>query len=162
MAIFFLLILWSICGFLAASVASEKGYSYASWFIAGLLFSVLALIAAAGLPDKKLRRYIRLIGEKQNAIQVEKETVKIINGSTTIKFLLPQDSEKEIIYQKLIDLIKKKGFKKKLDLLEIKSYDLEDSVLGGKEFVVSGKKDKYLIILSGKDKGDEIEWSGKI
>ena len=75
---------------------------------------------------------------------------------------MPQDSDKEIIYQKLVDLIKKKGFKKKLELLEIKSYDLEDSVLGGKEFVVSGKKDKYLIILSGKEKGDEIEWSGKI
>ena len=162
MAIFFLLILWSICGFLAASIASEKGYSYASWFIAGLLFSVLALITAAGLPDKKLRRYIRLIGEKQNAIPVEKETVKIINGSTTIKFLLPQDSDKEIIYQKLVDLIKKKGFKNKLDSLEIKSYDLVDSILGGKEFFVSGKKDNYLIVLSGKSKGDEIEWSGKI
>ena len=114
------------------------------------------------MPDKKLRRYIRLIGEKQNAIPVEKETVKIINGSTTIKFLLPQDSDKEIIYQKLVDLIKKKGFKNKLDSLEIKSYDLVDSILGGKEFFVSGKKDNYLIVLSSKSKGDEIEWSGKI
>ena len=114
------------------------------------------------MPDRKLRKYIRQIGEKQNAIPVKKETAKIINGSTTIKFLLPQDSDKEIIYQKLVDWIKKKGFKKRLDLLEIESYDLVDSILGGKEFVVSGKKDKYLIILSSKNRGDEIEWSGKI
>jgi len=30
-----------------------------------------------------------------------------------------------------------------LDTLDIKLYDLKDSILGGKEFIVNGKKDKY-------------------
>ena len=34
-------------------------------------FRVIALIAVAGLPDKKLRKYIRQIGENQNAIDPE-------------------------------------------------------------------------------------------
>ena len=58
-------------------------------------------------------------------------------------------------------LILKNGFKKKLDSLEIKSYDLENSILRRNEFIISGMKCKYLIILSGKDKSDEIEWLGK-
>ena len=162
MAFVFSIFLFVITGAFCSAVANEKGYNAFWWFILGFLFSFVALIAIVGMPDRKLRKYIRQIGEKQNAIPVKKETAKIINGSTTIKFLLPQDSDKEIIYQKLVDWIKKKGFKKRLDLLEIRSYDLVDSILGGKEFIVSGKKDKYLIILSSKNKGDEIEWSGKI
>ena len=59
------------------------------------------------MPNKKSWRYIRLIGEKQNAIQVEKEIIKIINDSTTIEFLLPQDYDKEIIYKKLVDFKKR-------------------------------------------------------
>ena len=34
-------------------------------------FGFFALIAVAGLPDRKLRKYIRQIGEKQNAIEPE-------------------------------------------------------------------------------------------
>ena len=34
------------------------------------------LIAAAGLPDEKLRKFMRLIGEKQNTINIERETIK--------------------------------------------------------------------------------------
>ena len=38
---------------------------------AGLLLGPLWLIAAAGLSDRKLRKYIRQIGEKQEAISPE-------------------------------------------------------------------------------------------
>tara|TARA_B100000212_G_scaffold124866_1_gene93734 strand:+ start:32 stop:517 length:486 start_codon:yes stop_codon:yes gene_type:complete len=157
-----LLLLWSICGFLAATIASEKGYSYLTWFIAGLLFSLFALVAAAGLPDKKLRKFIRLIGEKQNAIDIERETIKFINGFTTLKFEMPKDSKKEEIYERLENLINKKGGKRIFDSLEIKSYGFEDSQSGRKQFVVRGEQDKYLIILSGVEKDGYIQWKGKI
>ena len=64
-----------IIGFFCSNVAEEKGYSGVGWFIAGFLFSFAALIAVAGLPDRKLRRYIRLIGEKQNAIKIQQQKV---------------------------------------------------------------------------------------
>ena len=64
-----LVIVWFSAGFYSGQVAHQKGYSGAAWAIGGLLFGFIALIAAAGLPDRKLRQYIRLIGEKQNAIE---------------------------------------------------------------------------------------------
>ena len=64
MLVFVLLVGWIASAFFCASVASEKGYSGTSWGIAGFLFGFFALIAVAGLPDKKLRKYIRQIGEK--------------------------------------------------------------------------------------------------
>ena len=40
----------------------------------------LALISVSGLPDRKLCKYIRQIGEKQNAIRVEKQNVVLRAG----------------------------------------------------------------------------------
>ena len=71
-----LVIVWLSAGFYSGEVAHQKGYSGAAWAIGGFFFGFIALIAAAGLPDRKLRKYIRLIGEKQNAIEVVKETVE--------------------------------------------------------------------------------------
>ena len=59
------------------------------WFILGFLFSFVALIAVVGLPDRKLRKYIRQIGEKQNAIDPEGS-----NGSKKIVNEKPLTSEK--------------------------------------------------------------------
>ena len=73
MAFFFILIIGLIAGFLASNIASDKGHSATSWFFAGFLLGPLGLIAAAGLSDRKLRKYIRQIGEKQDAIPPEKE-----------------------------------------------------------------------------------------
>jgi len=53
-------------------MAHSKGHEAASWFFAGLLFGPLALIAAVGLPDLKLRRYLRLLAEQQGAVEKEK------------------------------------------------------------------------------------------
>ena len=49
-------------------VAHQKGYKGAAWAIGGFFFGFFALVAAAGLPYRKLRKYIRLIGEKLNLI----------------------------------------------------------------------------------------------
>ena len=33
-------------------VADKKGYSFGRWFVGGFFFSILALVAVVGLPDK--------------------------------------------------------------------------------------------------------------
>lgn len=53
-----LVIVWIISAYVAtavytAIVASAKGYSFKSWLAGGLLFSAVALIAAAGLHDRR-------------------------------------------------------------------------------------------------------------
>ena len=65
MFIFIVLIGSIVCAFLCSNVAKAKGYSSSSWFLAGLFFGVLALLAVAGLPNQKLTRYLRYIAEKQ-------------------------------------------------------------------------------------------------
>ena len=61
---FLLIFIWAACAVLCAIVAKEKGYVPVSWFFGGLFFGFFALVAAAGLPDLKLRKYIREIAEK--------------------------------------------------------------------------------------------------
>ena len=39
--------------YMAGYVAREKGYNVAAWFFAGLFFTVFALLAVAGLPDRR-------------------------------------------------------------------------------------------------------------
>ena len=73
MAFFVFVFFGIITAFLSSKVASDKGHNATSWFVAGFLFGPLGLIAAAGLSDQKLRKYIRQIGEKQDAIPLEKE-----------------------------------------------------------------------------------------
>ena len=61
---------WVASAILCAILANEKGYVPVAWFFGGLFFGFFALIAAAGLPDKKLRKYIRQIeGEKNSKEQ---------------------------------------------------------------------------------------------
>ena len=71
MAFFLLIAIALITACLASSIAEDKGHSAAAWGLSGFLFGPLGLIAAAGLSDRKLRRYIRQIGEKQEAIKAE-------------------------------------------------------------------------------------------
>ena len=59
------LLVWLPCAIYAQDVAADKGHNGASWFFGGLLFGPLALIACAGLSDRKLRRFIRLMAENQ-------------------------------------------------------------------------------------------------
>ena len=174
-SLFVLLIGWIASAFFCAQVAYEKGYNGSSWGIVGFLFGFIALIAVAGLPDRKLRKYIRLIGEKQNAIEVVKEsveqsieqpveqpveqTVELIDGNTKISFSMPKDSTKEEIYKELVDAVEVEDCR--LENYNVTSYIL-DSDNWGKQFIVNSKEKDRLIVLVGKDKGNKIIWSGRI
>lgn len=65
MAAIALILGWVASGFLASSIASTKGWSGVNWFLAGFLFGPIGLIAAAGLPDRRLRAYLRHLASEQ-------------------------------------------------------------------------------------------------
>ena len=64
--VFFLLI---PCGIYAGVIAASKDHNWLPWIFGGFLFGPVALIATAGLPDRKLARYIRLLSEDKNDLE---------------------------------------------------------------------------------------------
>ena len=173
--LFIVFIVWLASGFYCGAVADSKGHNGAAWAFGGFFFGFIALIAVAGLPDRKLRKYIRLIGEKQKAIKVVKESVEqsvaepveqsfeqsfeLIDGNTKISFSMPKDSTKEEVYKKLVDAVEAEDCR--LEKYNVTSYIL-DIDNWGKQFIVNSEKKTRLIVLVGKDKGNNIIWSGRI
>ena len=166
--LFFVLITgWIASAFFCASVANEKGYSGTAWGFAGFLFGFFALIAVAGLPDKKLRKYIRQIGEKQKAIEKESEGAEWVeqpsDWGSSIRFVMPPSATEEEMYKRLIsEISKNKELKKKFDKLKIKSYEFNEPLLGGKEFSLMGEDLRTLFVMSAKKLNDiQIQWAGE-
>jgi phosphotransferase system glucose/maltose/N-acetylglucosamine-specific IIC component len=66
----FLFVLWIlliahvVIALVAAPVANQKGHDMGSWFAITFLTGIIGLIAIAGLPDLKQRKYLRLLAEK--------------------------------------------------------------------------------------------------
>ena len=60
-----------VCACYTSAVAESKGHDSAAWFCGGLLLGPLALLASVGLPDLKLRKYLRLLVEHQGALDTE-------------------------------------------------------------------------------------------
>jgi hypothetical protein len=54
-----------VFGSFASNIAEAKGHDPVSWAIGGVFLGPIALLASVGLPDLKLRKYLRLIAEKQ-------------------------------------------------------------------------------------------------
>ena len=52
--------------FLAATIARQKARNSRMWFVAGLLFGLLGLIAAAGLPDRHQIVFLRPRREQEH------------------------------------------------------------------------------------------------
>ena len=57
-------ILWIPCGIYAMQYCIKE-HNWLPWILGGLLCGPVALIAAAGLPDRKLTKYIRILSEDQ-------------------------------------------------------------------------------------------------
>ena len=94
MAFFSIFLINIVSGVLCSAVANEKGYNFIWWFILGLLFNFFALIAAAGLPDKKLRKYIRTLSSRMNQkisiigqINTKSKNCLLDNRRISIKYL---------------------------------------------------------------------------
>lgn len=69
MGVLLILVTGVACAIYSGNLASSKGHDSAPWAIGGLLLGPLALLAAIGLPDLKLRKYVRLLAENQGVIQ---------------------------------------------------------------------------------------------
>ena len=78
-------VLWIPCGIYAGVIAASKEHNWFPWILGGLLFGPVALIATAGLPDRRLTRYIRLINEGKS------EPSKEIGSVTREQSLKPSD-----------------------------------------------------------------------
>ena len=166
MIIFVLLIGWIASAFFCAQVADEKGYSGTSWGIAGFLFGFFALIAVAGLPDKKLRKYLRQIDVKQKINNEESETPeeKIIYGKRTISFVMPSGANKQQIFNELKSEVKKNlQYEEIFNRFKIKSYDFNEPLAGGLEFVIEGYQEKRMFIMRSEKLNDiQTEWTGTL
>ena len=81
--LFVVVIGWLASALFCAILANEKGYLPVAWFFGGLFFGFFALIAAVGLPDKKLRKYIRQIEGEKNSKEPKSDIDKKIfkNGT---------------------------------------------------------------------------------
>ena len=87
LAFFFI---WLPCGFFAASVAGDKNHNSVAWFLAGLFFGPIGVIAAAGLSDRTQRRYLRLLVEHKGInlkepIKAQKTPSMYANKGVTLK-----------------------------------------------------------------------------
>lgn len=93
MGLFFstFLFIWIPCGICTALTAGDKGHNATNWFLIGIFLGPVALIAAAGLGDKKLRRYIRLMAENQG----------VPEAALNPKEQTPETSEPTDLYPKL-------------------------------------------------------------
>ena len=64
-AFFIWLITGVVCAGVAGSVAEAKGWHLSSWALLGFFFGPIAVIGIAGMPDRVLRRTMRLIAEER-------------------------------------------------------------------------------------------------
>lgn len=62
------LLVWFACGAFSSHVASEKDRCGVCWFIWGILFGPMALLATVGLPDKSRPRGVDAISPKTHVL----------------------------------------------------------------------------------------------
>lgn len=73
--------IWLGCAFYAAHVAYAKGYGYGlAWAFGGFFFGFIALIAAAGMPDRMRRDEIQKADAKTEAPEVEPDRRGLFGG----------------------------------------------------------------------------------
>ena len=75
-SLFVLFVIWIASAAVASNVAEAKGLDSSSWSLAAFFFGPIGLIGVAGMPDRRLRQYMRSIAIKLEAIE-EKESVRL-------------------------------------------------------------------------------------
>ena len=164
MLIFIGLVSWVACAFFCSNVAKAKGYSSSSWFFAGFFFGFFALIAVAGLPDKKLRKYLLQIGVKQEAIKratLDDEEETAFSGNQQIRFITEENDKEEETYKKLLSSITDNETKEKF--IRKVEYTVLEKLPQSANFYCQDKEKNYLLMLNGKKvDGNQIEWTGNL
>ena len=128
------------------------------------LFWFFALIAVAGLPDKKLRKYLLQIGVKQEAIKratLDDEEETAFSGNQKIRFITEENDKEEETYKKLLSCITDNETKEKF--IRKVEYTVLEKLPQSANFYCQDKEKNYLLLLSGrKVEGNRIEWTGTL
>jgi len=61
--------IWIASAMVAGNVAEAKGLDGSSWALAAFFFGPIGLIGVAGMPDRRLRSYMRAVAVKLEAIE---------------------------------------------------------------------------------------------
>jgi hypothetical protein len=108
MEAFWVLLLVSafICASLCERVADSKGLKSGSWGAAGFLLGPLALIAVAGMPDKRLRRILLTIANHQGATTTEEEEEEeIASANVNDGFTTSSNASDDEVWSKAISAL---------------------------------------------------------
>ena len=159
MAFFAFIVLGFISGFLASTVAADKGHDGSKWYFAGFLFGPLGVIAASGLSDRKLRRYIRQIGEKQDAIKPLLTREQEAKNKSTGSFILKKEAEKHEVFEKLVELLEKKNYVAIIEAIDERKVSFNSPLFGGKELIIQDKDGMNLLsVTSSNYSQTELIW----
>ena len=63
-----------VSALLSSSVAGTKGWSSIRWFLAGFFFGPFGLIAAVGLPDRRVRTFLRHLATEKGWTEENEKT----------------------------------------------------------------------------------------
>ena len=148
MAFIVVIVLGLFSAFLAGNVASDKGHDGTLWFLAGLLLGPLGLIAAAGLSDRKLRRYIRQIGEKQDAIKPDQSRERATKNKPDWSFIASNDDNQHQLFEKLVKLLKEKNSSELIGRIDTEKLEINSPLFGREELIVQDKKGENLVLVT--------------
>ena len=147
-----IIILLIASGYYSSVVAGEKGYSRTNWFLGGLFFGGIALLAAVGLPNKKLDRYIRRMGLKQGAFTENEFNEISRNEENENNILVPITYDSEEIWSFLLsktnnklDQADRSNSKINKNKIVFKSGDEKIIANAKRIFSNSGKFDRWII-----------------
>ena len=93
--LFVWLLIWIGAATIAWHVAKAKGLSASDWAIAAFFFGPLALVGVAGMPDRRLRSYMRAVAIKLDAVEEREATAVEIED---IKNIAPKTGTDDLIY----------------------------------------------------------------
>lgn len=94
-----------ISAFFCGHLATSKGLDSGSWFVVGLLFGPLGLLAAAGMPDRMMRQYLRAIVEAQG---IETKSIEPEISDLPLKeneFIADKGSMKESLWESVLEIL---------------------------------------------------------
>jgi len=96
-----------VCAGLSGTIASAKGWESSNWSVAGFFFGPLGLIAAAGLPDRRLRHYLFELSKQQGVASdsLEPQQPRNIDSSSTHEFSFNFKVDEQTTANELWDLI---------------------------------------------------------
>ena len=117
------------------------------------------LIAAAGLSDRKLRRYMRQIGEKQDAIKPYQSKEKESKNKSVGSFLIQKEANEKEVFETLVELLEKKNYSGVIENIDKTKLNFNTPLFGGKELIVQDKNGETLVLVSSSGSlPDGIMW----